>query len=51
MEKMTRPITLALFVLIAALAVGITLVDRMRERASHDRFSLDDWSVTEMVAR
>lgn len=49
--KMKRPITLVPFVLIAALTLSITLADRMKERALHDRFSFDDSGTTESAAR
>jgi hypothetical protein len=48
---MKKPITLAPFVLIAALTLSIALADRMKERALHDRFSFDDSGTTESVAR
>ena len=47
---MKKSITLASFVLIAALTLSI-VVDRVKERASHDRFWIDDLSMTDMVAR
>jgi hypothetical protein len=49
--KMKKPITLAPFVLIAALTLSIALADRMKERALHDRFSFDASGATESVAR
>jgi hypothetical protein len=48
---MKKPITLAPFVLIAALTLSIALTDRMKERALHDRFSFDDSGTTEPVSR
>jgi hypothetical protein len=48
---MKKPITLAPFVLIAALTLSIAVADRMKERALHDRFSFDDSGTTESVTR
>ena len=48
---MKKPITLAPFVLIAALTLSIALSDRIKERALHDRFSFDEPGTTEPVAR
>jgi hypothetical protein len=51
MAKMKKPITIAPIVLIAALTLSIALVDRMKERTAHDRFSFDDSGTTDLVAR
>jgi len=48
---MKKPITIAPIVLFVALTLSIALADRMKERASHDRFSFDDSGTTELVAR
>jgi len=50
-EAMKKPITIAPIVLFVALTLSIALADRMKERASHDRFSFDDSGTTELVAR
>ncbi len=51
MAKMNKSIVVAPIVLIVALTLSIAVADRMKERASHDRFSFADSGTTELVAR
>jgi hypothetical protein len=48
---MRKSITIAPIVLIAALTLSIALADRVKERASHDRFSFDDSGTTGLIVR
>ena len=46
---MKKPITIAPIVLIAALSLSIALANRVKDRASQDRFSMGDSSATELL--
>lgn len=46
---MKKPIIIASIVLIAALSLTVALADRMKERASHDRFSFGETRATEFL--
>jgi hypothetical protein len=50
MPTMEKPMTIAPLLAIAALCFTVALVDRMKERASQDRFSFYDPSTTTLVA-
>jgi hypothetical protein len=46
---MKMPITIAPILLAAVFAISIALADRMKERASYDRFSFDDSNATGLL--
>ena len=50
MPTMKKPITIAPLLAIAALCLTVALVDRLKERASQDRFSFYDPGTTTLVA-